>query len=690
MSIKKFLYTIDVKKVLEDNNIFLEADNKNIIQKDNRPYYVSVSLTSKHSAFIPIRTNLRHNFGYITKRHNRGKSGLDYTKSLIIEKNKLSSYLVKESGISLSEAKVIQSDQSIIHKNYQKFIFETFIPVFERDNKHRTPIEKRLVSFSSLQYFEKTLLQVKQERRDENMPRKNEDKEQWKQELLQKAETQLEEMSDSESFKKYLNTLAKFPNYSVNNVLLIQAQNPQATLVSGYKDWQKKFNRHVNKGAKALYITAPIIKPLNEEEKKKYNTTEDKAIVAYRYVPVFDIANTTGEPVLTAHDFITNEYTTEQTEIFCTSKLNKVAEHIEKEYGISISFKPLDKDIGGYYRPKDHTIALNSLNSKTEQLKTLFHEFAHSQLHNTKALKELDEPLTRAHKEAQAESVAYLSMQTMGIDTSGYSVGYISTWAQDKDLMKQSLQEIKKVFNQTLEVIEKTPVQEQGQEIVSSQKESPKQNSPIVELKNIQKIFDDRNNELAVSDPLFVAKMELYKDNSPKQSIQVTHHCKTDTYDFTNLTTKEKLQIEKTCWQLTNPTKGLYISLHKLYIYLYIYLYLSLKIFIYANYKALVAKLIRREFIRMKQIPQEQFYSSEASSLGHLSLMRLVFRPVSFGSKHSARISHPRSSASSRGMLTLRSISLVSKSSPYFRSLSSHSDIRKPMDFFSRLSLYAA
>ncbi|WP_134798150.1 hypothetical protein [Lactococcus cremoris] len=53
-----------------------------------------------------------------------------------------------------------------------------------------------------------------------------------------------------------------------------------------------------------------------------------------------------------------NEYTTEQTEIFCTSKLNKVAEHIEKEYGISISFKPLDKDIGGYYRPKDHTIAL--------------------------------------------------------------------------------------------------------------------------------------------------------------------------------------------------------------------------------------------------------------------------------------------------------------------------------------------
>ena len=38
-----------------------------------------------------------------------------------------------------------------------------------------------------------------------------------------------------------------------------------------------------------------------------------------------------------------------------------------------------------------------------------------------------------------------------------------------------------------------------------------------------------------------------------------------------------------------------------IYIYIYIYIY----IFIYANYKALVAKLIRREFIRVKQIPQE-------------------------------------------------------------------------------------
>ncbi|MBQ1424341.1 MAG: V-type ATP synthase subunit D, partial [Lachnospiraceae bacterium] len=39
--------------------------------------------------------------------------------------------------------------------------------------------------------------------------------------------------------------------------------------------------------------------------------------------------------------------------------------------------------------------------------------------------------------------------------------------------------------------------------------------------------------------------------------------------------------------------------------------------------------------------------------------------------------SHPRSSASSRGMFTLRSIIFVSNSSPYFRSLSSHSVIMK-------------
>ena len=52
--------------------------------------------------------------------------------------------------------------------------------------------------------------------------------------------------------------MSKFHNYSFNNTLLIAMQKPEATLVAGYKAWQKNFNRHVNKGEKGIRILAPV------------------------------------------------------------------------------------------------------------------------------------------------------------------------------------------------------------------------------------------------------------------------------------------------------------------------------------------------------------------------------------------------------------------------------------------------
>lgn len=63
-----------------------------------------------------------------------------------------------------------------------------------------------------------------------------------------------------------------------------------------------------------------------------------------------------------------------------------------------------------------------------------------------------EEKLSKPHKEAQAESVAFLTMSALNIDTSNYSVGYVSTWARDINLMKQALKEIKTVFDQTFDI----------------------------------------------------------------------------------------------------------------------------------------------------------------------------------------------------------------------------------------------
>ena len=61
------------------------------------------------------------------------------------------------------------------------------------------------------------------------------------------------------------------------------------------------------------------------------------------------------------------------------------------------------------------------------KLKTLYHEYAHSQLHGLKSAFK-DRP--RAYQETQAEAVAYVAMQNIGVDTGNYSLGYVATWAQ--------------------------------------------------------------------------------------------------------------------------------------------------------------------------------------------------------------------------------------------------------------------
>lgn len=155
-----FIYSVDVRQILKDNDIEVSSDNRNIIQKEGRPYYVSVPIDRKYSAFIPIRSHLPHNFGFTTKKGNKGKSGLDFTKSLIIESSLEVKYLKNKAIISNDEYWNIQRNQSLIVEMYTRFLFETFIPIIKKDINKLNPTEHRILTFSSLQYFEIALKSI--------------------------------------------------------------------------------------------------------------------------------------------------------------------------------------------------------------------------------------------------------------------------------------------------------------------------------------------------------------------------------------------------------------------------------------------------------------------------------------------------------------------------------------------------
>lgn len=68
------------------------------------------------------------------------------------------------------------------------------------------------------------------------------------QEITEKLEQGIKELFESEKYKTYLNTMSKFHNYSFNNTMLIAMQKPDATLVAGFKAWQKILTGMLRKG----------------------------------------------------------------------------------------------------------------------------------------------------------------------------------------------------------------------------------------------------------------------------------------------------------------------------------------------------------------------------------------------------------------------------------------------------------
>ena len=300
---------------------------------------------------------------------------------------------------------------------------------------------------------------------DENMNTIHITEKQKLQEITDKLEEGLKELFESEKYKTYLSTMSKFHNYSFNNTLLIAMQKPEATLVAGYKAWQKNFERHVNKGEKAIRILAPAPYKIKEERDKLDPVTGEMmfdengmpqkeqvevTIPAFRAVSVFDVSQTDGKPIpeLEAQELLS---TVEGYEDFVQALMNVAP--------VPIGFEDIPGDSKGYFHTEEKRIAVQENMSESQTLKTMVHEVAHSMLHNKEINRDdlIEEPAKdRNTKEVEAESVAYTVCQHFGIDTSDYSFGYIVGWSSGKDMkeLKSSLDIIRKTSSELITGIE--------------------------------------------------------------------------------------------------------------------------------------------------------------------------------------------------------------------------------------------
>ena len=242
-------------------------------------------------------------------------------------------------------------------------------------------------------------------------------------ELTQKMLSGVQEVFQSGRIREYFKAMSKLHTYSYRNSILIFSACPNATHVAGYKTWLS-LNRHVKKDEKAIRIFAPYKTTIKgpENDQSDENAKEEQkeiTIIKFRAISVFDISQTEGDPLPQLapplqggkDDF---------------SNILKAAQAITN---YSISFEDIpDPGTYGYCEYGAKKIVLRNGISEAQALKTLFHEMAHSWLHNLS--------MDKSQKEIEAEAVSFIVSEHFGLDTSSYSFDYLAAWSHGMEADK--------------------------------------------------------------------------------------------------------------------------------------------------------------------------------------------------------------------------------------------------------------
>lgn len=258
-------------------------------------------------------------------------------------------------------------------------------------------------------------------------------------ELTRQLENGVKAVFSSDRYAEYLQAMSKFYRYSYGNVLLILAQCPYASQVAGYRLWRDEFGRQVKRGEKGIAILAPSTyhrdklvdrkdpdtgATLKGPDGQPLQETQRVKLTRFVIVHVFDVSKTEGKEVPSLG----------------VNELTGSVEDFSALYDRLVALSPLpivQEDFPGEAKGmccyNDQRIVIRPGMSQVQTVKTLIHEIAHAKLHDPVNVPK-EERKGRSAKEVEAESVAYVVCQRLGIDTSDYSFGYVAGWSRDKKL----------------------------------------------------------------------------------------------------------------------------------------------------------------------------------------------------------------------------------------------------------------
>jgi hypothetical protein len=251
------------------------------------------------------------------------------------------------------------------------------------------------------------------------------------------------EAGKSETLTAYLGAMARFHKYSFGNILAIARQRPTASHVAGIRAWNE-LGRFVKRGEKGIQILAPMIgyrrrrDAAEQEQTANQDAKPAPMLIGFRAVYVFDIGQTEGADLPEFEHKITGEVGAQRDRLIAFL----AAQNIKLEFNEKIA-PALGVSYGG-------KIAILPGQSKAEEFTTLVHEAAHELLHRA----ERRTFTTQTIRETEAEAVAFIVGQAVGLEMGTASSDYIQMYSGNAALLAESLEVIQRTSAVILAAVE--------------------------------------------------------------------------------------------------------------------------------------------------------------------------------------------------------------------------------------------
>jgi len=250
----------------------------------------------------------------------------------------------------------------------------------------------------------------------------------------------------SDDWRRAIEFAARFRSRSFNNTLLIWAQHaaaytagrvpePAPTYVAGFRQWQQ-LNRSVEKGQSGYMIQAPVTaryatptpqvseswRRLGRAEKPRLGEIVRSRMIGVKPAYVWDVSQTAGDAVPERPSpRLLQGAAPEGLWDGIAAQIHDRGFRIER-----VADAGMIHGANGLTDYTTRTVAVRTDMDDAAQVKTLAHELAHVILHGP------DNPDATAHRgigEVEAESVALMIGAAHSLDTSGYTIPYVASWA---------------------------------------------------------------------------------------------------------------------------------------------------------------------------------------------------------------------------------------------------------------------